>query len=81
MSTVGEGDAIDFTAVGDTINTAARLMDSASTGEIVISATAAEAASLDTSCLEARSLTLRGREEIVEAWIQGANSALQAMQA
>jgi len=78
VGTVGEGDAMDFTAVGDTINTAARLTAEAGRGEILISAAAAEAARLDTSGLEPRSLALRGREEIVEAWAQRASSELEA---
>jgi adenylate cyclase len=61
VGTVGEGDALDFTAVGDTINTVARLTAVAGIGEILISAAAATAAGLDTSRLERRTLELRGR--------------------
>jgi adenylate cyclase len=70
VGTVGEGDAIDFTAVGDTVNTAARLMAAAGVGEIVVSAAAAAAARLDTAALERRTLALRGREVAVEAWVE-----------
>ncbi len=70
VGTVGEGDAMDFTAVGDTVNTAARLMQAAATGEIIISEATASAAGLDTSPLERRTLALRGREEAVDAWVQ-----------
>jgi adenylate cyclase len=70
VGTVGEGDAIDFTAVGDTLNTAARLMAAAGPGEIVISAAAADSAALDTAGLEHRSLELRGREQTVDAWVE-----------
>jgi adenylate cyclase len=70
VGTVGEGDAVDFTAVGDTVNTAARLMTAAGAGEIVISAATAAAAGLDTSGLEPRTLDLRGREEAVDAWVE-----------
>ena len=34
----GEGDARDFTALGDAVNTAARLADLAAAGEILITA-------------------------------------------
>jgi adenylate cyclase len=71
---IGEGDALDFTAVGDTVNTAARLTSVASAGEILISAATAEAAELDTSGLERRTLDLRGREQSVDAWVQPAMS-------
>jgi adenylate cyclase len=64
---VGEGDACDFTAVGDAVNTAARLASSARAGEILVSTSAAEAAGLDAGGLEARNLELRGRDESVDA--------------
>jgi adenylate cyclase len=69
VGSVGEGDASDFTAVGDTVNTAARLDALAAAGEILVSESAAEAAGLDTSGLERRSLELRGREQGVDAWV------------
>jgi adenylate cyclase len=67
---VGEGDALDFTAVGDTINTAARLCETAGPGEVLISEEAAAAAAIDTSGLEHRLLEIRGREQTVGAWVQ-----------
>jgi adenylate cyclase len=67
---VGEDDALDFTAVGDTVNTAARLCKAAGPGEVLVSEAAAAAAALDTSALEHRILELRGREEAVGAWVQ-----------
>jgi adenylate cyclase len=67
IGTVGEDEALDFTALGDPVNTAARLAGVARAGEILISAAAAAAASLDTEGLETRSLDLRGRSEAVEA--------------
>jgi adenylate cyclase len=73
---IGEGDALGFTAVGDTANTAARLTSMAKAGEIVISDATAKAAGIDTSGLEQRTLDLRGREQSVEAWIQPAMSSV-----
>jgi len=64
---VGEGDACDFTAVGDAVNTTARLASSAGTGEILVSRAAADASGLDASDLEMRTLELRGRDESVDA--------------
>ena len=75
---IGEGDALDFTAVGDTVNTAARLTSIAKTGEIVLSEATASAAGLDTSGLERRMLELRGREQTVDAWVQPAMSSVEA---
>jgi adenylate cyclase len=69
---VGEGDACDFTAVGDAVNTAARLASSAGAGELLVSRTAAEAAGFDSAGLEARTLELRGRDETVDAVVVSA---------
>lgn len=78
VGSVGEGDARDFTALGDTVNTAARLNGLAAAGEILVSASAAAAAGLDTTGLERRTLELRGREEAVEAWVVKARAAVAA---
>jgi adenylate cyclase len=69
---VGEGDACDFTAVGDAANTTARLASAAGAGEILVSSAAADAAELDTAGLESRTLELRGRDEAVSAWVEHA---------
>jgi adenylate cyclase len=71
VGSVGEGDARDFTALGDTVNTTARLTGLAGAGEILVSAEAASAGGLDTTGLERRTLELRGREGSVEAWVAG----------
>jgi adenylate cyclase len=78
VGSVGEGDARDFTALGDTVNTAARLDGLAGAGEILVSASAAAAAGLETSGLERRSLDLRGREQGIDAWVVTADAALAA---
>lgn len=67
VGSVGEGDDCDFTAVGDAVNTAARLASSAAAGEILVSTAALVASGLDSSGLETRTLTLRGRDEVVDA--------------
>jgi adenylate cyclase len=75
---IGEGgDALDFTALGDTVNTASRLTSMAKAGEIVISDATASAAGLDESGLERRTLELRGREQTVDAWVQRAISSVE----
>ncbi len=57
------GDAVtDFTALGDTVNVTARLASAAAAGEILVSADASALAGLE-SDLEARNLTLRGRQQ------------------
>jgi adenylate cyclase len=76
VGTVGEGDAKDFTALGDTVNTTARLTDQAGVGEILISADAAIAGKLETTGLDRRTLDLRGREQSVDAWVVKAPTSL-----
>jgi len=75
VGSVGEGDARDFTALGDTVNAASRLSGLAGAGEILISAESANAAGLDTSGLERKSLELRGRGESLDAWVSRARVA------
>jgi adenylate cyclase len=69
VGSVGEGDARDFTALGDTVNAAARLTALAAAGELLVSADAASAGDLDTAGLEQRTLQLRGREQTLDAWV------------
>jgi adenylate cyclase len=74
VGSVGEGDARDFTALGDTVNMAARLTGLAGAGEILISAEAAVAGGLERTGLERRTLELRGREQSLEAWVARART-------
>jgi adenylate cyclase len=64
-----EGGALDFTGVGDTVNTAARLGSVAGTGELLVSIAAADQGRLDRNGLERRVLELKGREEAVEVLV------------
>jgi adenylate cyclase len=78
VGTVGESDAVDFTALGDPVNTTARLAATAAAGEILVSGAAAVAAGLDTAGLERRTLELRGRDESMSAWVLGAPRGTEA---
>jgi adenylate cyclase len=71
VGSVGEGDARDFTALGDTVNAAARLTGLAAAGEILISAEAATACGLETTGLERRALELHGREQSADGRLFG----------
>jgi len=62
VGAVGTSDGVvDITALGDAVNTAARLASQAKTGEIVISEQTLNAANLDPSKLEKKSLHLKGK--------------------
>lgn len=62
---VGRGDRVDLTAVGDGVNTTARLASVARAGEILVTMETAAAASLD-SGLERRQLELKGKQTLTE---------------
>jgi adenylate cyclase len=58
---MGSADGLtEFSAVGDEVNTAARLAGQAAAGEIIVSEQALERAGVDWSGLEGRSLELKG---------------------
>jgi adenylate cyclase len=78
VGTIGEGDAVDFTALGDTVNAAARIASMAGAGELLVSEMTAEAAGLDTSGLERRTLELRGREQPLDVWVAATTQAIAA---
>jgi len=56
----------DFTALGDVVNTTARLASAASAGELILSVAAADAAARDTAGAERRALEIRGRQESID---------------
>jgi adenylate cyclase len=68
-----EGEATDFTALGDPLNTAARLAAAAGAGEVLASATALDAAGLSGSVGDWRDLDLKGKAEPVRAGVLGAS--------
>jgi len=65
VGAVGEGGHTEITALGDAVNTTARLASVAQAGEILVTTSAADAAGLERS-LERRSLELRGKEQPTE---------------
>ena len=78
VGTVGDGDLVDFTAMGDPVNVAARLASAAAAGELLVSAAAAAAAGLTDDGLEHRSLALKGKTESTEVVVLHASSGQAA---
>jgi adenylate cyclase len=70
---MGAADGLtEISAIGEEVNLAARLASKAAAGEIIVSEQALEAASIDGSRLEARSLELKGISEPVTARVMRA---------
>ena len=65
VGSVGTAGVTDITALGDAVNTTARLASAAGPGEALLSEATCAAAGLDTSGMEQRRLELKGRSERV----------------
>lgn len=63
------GGRTDITILGDTVNTTARLCAQAQAGEILVSEESATASGLPFNGHERRTLTLKGKENPVDAWV------------
>ena len=69
VGTVGSSDEIsDFTALGDVVNTTARLASLAGAGELLVSVAAADQASFDSAGGDRRTVDVRGREAGLEVY-------------
>ena len=66
VGAVGESWHAELTALGDVVNTTARLAGSAQGGEILVTLAAATAAVLDASALERRKLELKGKSQATD---------------
>jgi adenylate cyclase len=63
------GSELQFTALGDAVNSCARLASMAGAGEVLVSTAAAAQAGIDTTTLEHRSLALKGRTEPMDTYV------------
>jgi adenylate cyclase len=59
----------DIALLGDAVNTTARLAAQASSGEVVISEATRTAAGLEPKDMQSRQFSLKGKREVVDAWI------------
>ena len=66
---VGAAPTTELTALGDVVNTTARLASAAAAGEVLVTAVAAKAAALDTERLERRHLELKGKREATDVFV------------
>ena len=67
-STGSPGAVTDFTALGDVVNTTARLASEAAAGELLVSVEAARSAGVDGQGLEPRTIKVRGRTEPITVY-------------
>ena len=65
MGNVGEGEVRDFTVIGDTVNTAARLQEAALPGEVLVAEETYEAVAPQFPDAPHRILDLKGKAEAV----------------
>jgi adenylate cyclase len=65
VGAVGSGSRTELTALGDAVNTAARLSAAAGVGEVLVSGTSASAAGLSLD-LEQRKLELKGKSTLID---------------
>jgi len=66
VGVLGIDEKLDFTALGDTVNVAARLGSVAGPGELLVSRTAWEAAALPLDEAARREIEISGREGLLE---------------
>jgi adenylate cyclase len=69
---LGTGDRLDFSALGDVVNTAARLGGLAGPAELMVSAEMWRAAGLETAGRDLRQLDIAGRQAQLETLVLGA---------
>jgi len=78
VGAVGEGPSSTVTALGDTVNIAARLASAAGSGELLVSDDAARSAHLDEQLAERRDLELKGKSVRVPVVVLGVGETAPA---
>ncbi len=75
VGNVGGSEIVDFTALGDPVNTAARLASIAGAGEALLSETVYQNVEQQFPNLERRTLSIRGKEAMVDVRVLRASAA------
>jgi len=76
VGAIGEGPDTELTAMGDTVNTTARLASAAGAGELLVTDSAADNAEMGGMVAERRVLSLKGKAEPIEVLVFGASMPL-----
>ena len=76
VGAVGEGPSTTMTALGDTVNVAARLASAARAGELLVSDESARSAELEVGAAEHRDLELKGKSGRVPVVVLSATSTV-----
>ena len=66
VGNVGGEDVVDFTALGDIVNTASRLASVAEAGEILVTESVREKIAIHPAEFDARTVNLRGKEKSLQ---------------
>jgi adenylate cyclase len=69
VGSIGSGPHVELTAMGDTVNVAARLASAAGAAEILVTTEAASAARLDDVGLERRALAVKGKATPIPVFV------------
>ena len=64
-----DGGRTDITILGDVVNTTARLCSQAAAGEMLVGERAINMSGLPAGGFETRKLSLKGKQDVVEAWV------------
>jgi adenylate cyclase len=76
VGAVGTAEHVEFTALGDAVNVAARLASAARPGELLVTESTAQAAGLDVGAQERRHLDLRGKSAPTEVVVLSARPSM-----
>ena len=68
-----EGGRTDITILGDVVNTTARLCSQAAQGEVLVGENSMDMSGLPKDEHESRKLSLKGKQEVVDAWVVSSN--------